>query len=300
MKNDQYFPFEANMFDDDRLCKLIEEMGMEGVGIYVGLLAELRRRDNYRCNMQSIPRIARNMRTSISKLLTVIIDYDLFLLEGDFDKGMLSAPYLDTVMAPLEEIRASKRQGGLARASQACRLPNGKFASKSQLVEKSKEEKSISSSTEEEKAAEVVVEKLSPIQHWEVYVNEATSSQSWLELIAMQSGLRMDFFNHLPFIIRTFKEHVQIQGSEHSILSLRDAKSYFSNYIRQGTVTNKRIRELLGKQKARSQQGNAYRYEDVDPVTGTRSYCGISIPPGAPPRPGENSLWDAVTGEWID
>lgn len=298
MKNDQYFPFEANMFDDDRLCKLIEDMGMEGVGIYVTLLAELRRRDHYRCNMQSLPRIARNMSTSMDKLLMVIVDYNLFQLKGNFEKGTLSSFYLDRVMTPLDDKRKQRKKTSKKTIDALERAPNGRFTVETVTVKKSKEEKSTSSSTEEEEAATVATEKLSPIQPWEVYVDEATSSQSWLELTGKQSGLGMDFFKYLPFIICTFKEHILTQGTEHSILSLRDAKSYFANYIRSATPTNKRVRELLEKEKARSQQENPYRYEDVDPVTGARSYCGISIPPGAPPRPGENSLWDAKTGEW--
>jgi hypothetical protein len=37
------------------------------------------------------------------------------------------------------------------------------------------------------------------------------------------------------------------------------------------------------------------RYEDFDPVTGQRSYCGIPIPPDAPPRADENMVWNKVT-----
>ncbi|GEM_PF-1184210 len=301
MVNDQYFPLEANLPDDDRLCQLIEQMGIEGMGIYITLLMELRRRNGYRLSMQSLPRIARNMHVSLNKVLTVIVDFGLFHLEGSFEKGILSSEYMDRVMMPLDRKRDQKIAASLKGYQSVDRTSGGQFTAAGGAVKKSKgnkskEKESTSSSTEEETAAAAA--KSVSLLPWETYFNQAMNEQSWLEVAGIQSGLGMDYLNHLPYIIALFKEHICVQGTEGSIQSLRDAKSYFANFIRNGTPTNTRLRQLLEKEKQRCAQQNPYRYEDIDPLTGARSYCGISIPRDAPPRPGENSLWDAVAGEW--
>ena len=121
---------------------------------------------------------------------------------------------------------------------------------------------------------------------WESWLNEALGERSWLELQAMHSGLGGAFLPYLELISKTFREHVLMQGTEVTICSLRDVKSYFSNYVRQGSITNKRLRELIEKAAAT----DVYRFEQL--VDGQRTYCGLPIPEGAPPRPAVTSVWD--------
>ena len=121
---------------------------------------------------------------------------------------------------------------------------------------------------------------------WESWLNEALGERSWLELQAMHSGLGGAFLPYLELISKTFREHVLRQGTEVTICSLRDVKSYFSNYVRQGSITNKRLRELIEKAAAT----DVYRFEQL--VDGQRTYCGLPIPEGAPPRPAVTSVWD--------
>ncbi len=121
---------------------------------------------------------------------------------------------------------------------------------------------------------------------WEGWLNEALGERSWLELQAMHSGLGGAFLPYLEVISKTFREHVLRQGTEVTICSLRDVKSYFSNYIRQGSITNKHLREVIEKTAAT----DVYRFEQL--VDGQRTYCGLTIPEGAPPRPAVTSVWD--------
>ena len=127
---------------------------------------------------------------------------------------------------------------------------------------------------------------------WEGWLNEALGERSWLELQAMHSGLGGAFLPYLEVISKTFREHVLRQGTEVTICSLRDVKSYFSNYIRQGSITNKHLREVIEKAAAT----NVYRFEQL--VDGQRTYCGLPIPEGAPPRPAVTSVWDERKHCW--
>ena len=169
-------------------------------------------------------------------------------------------------------------------------LVDNERVAKASLEEKRIEEKRIEEIKRKEKEATASEKESSSSgsksSSWEGWLNEALGERSWLELQAMHSGLGGAFLPYLEVISKTFREHVLRQGTEVTICSLRDVKSYFSNFIRQGTVTNKRLRKLIEKAAAT----NVYRFEQL--VDGQRTYCGLPIPEGAPPRPAMTSVWD--------
>ncbi|WP_277639279.1 Lin1244/Lin1753 domain-containing protein [Bacteroides graminisolvens] len=169
-------------------------------------------------------------------------------------------------------------------------LVDNECVAKASLEEKRIEEKRIEEIKRKEKEATASEKESSSSgsesSSWEGWLNEALGERSWLELQAIHSGLSGAFLPHLEVISKAFREHVLRQGTEVTICSLRDVKSYFSNFIRQGTVTNKRLRELIEKAAAT----NVYRFEQL--VDGQRTYCGLPIPEGAPPRPAVTSVWD--------
>ena len=164
------------------------------------------------------------------------------------------------------------------------------------LEEKRIEEKRIEEIKRKEKEATASEKESSSSgrksSSWEGWLNEALGERSWLELQAMHSGLGGAFLPYLEVISKTFREHVLRQGTEVTICSLRDVKSYFSNYIRQGSITNKHLREVIEK----AATTNVYRFEQL--VDGQRTYCGLPIPEGAPPRPAMTSVWDERKHCW--
>ena len=169
-------------------------------------------------------------------------------------------------------------------------LLDNELVAKSSLEENSIVENSIEEIKRKEKEATASEKESSSSgrksSSWEGWLNEALGERSWLELQAMHSGLGGAFLPYLEVISKTFREHVLRQGTEVTICSLRDVKSYFSNYIRQGSITNKHLREVIEK----AATTNVYRFEQL--VDGQRTYCGLPIPEGAPPRPAMTSVWD--------
>jgi hypothetical protein len=132
---------------------------------------------------------------------------------------------------------------------------------------------------------------------FERFVLSAMEDTFWKELVAMRSGLPL--FEKETEIVDIFIRHVVIMGNENSVISIRDAKNYFANFTRKGTATNRAIlEELLQAEAERQEKQKPNRYEDFDPVTGQRSYCGIPIPPDAPPRPDENMVWNTGSYGW--
>lgn len=139
------------------------------------------------------------------------------------------------------------------------------------------------------------------IRAFEKLVDEAVTDEYWLELITMRTGLPLK--KKRRQIVEIFKRHVIMMGKDTEIHSVKEAKNYFANYTRKGTATYKELVEELRQVASRHGQAPCggevimrIEYEDVNPETGERSYCGIRIPPEAPPRPNENAVWNK--GKW--
>ena len=294
MKKDQYFPHEANLRQTSEFMHLIEKEGMAGYGIYWGLIEYLRSQDNYIGDLRVLKSLSAQMRTSITRLLRILKNYGLFeLTDYTFQSSKLI-----TLMKPLE----SKRKLMDKRSSnddETINLRNRRNSletnTTSVTVKKSKEKKSKENTSSAEEVAAVVAAPLSCKLPWEEYVDELDKEQQWKEIMAMRTGLKMEFFSLYPRIVECFKNHVRALGKERSILSSSDAKQYFCFFLAPGSNTYQR---LMAQLKQPSDKDSPYRFEERDPTTGQRSYCGVPIPPDAPPRPNAQAVWNEETHQW--
>ena len=173
--------------------------------------------------------------------------------------------------------------------------------------EKNRGEKKNNNNKEKEIIAVAAVDKLprfselsETIPRWEQCINEAFITQSWLEAVGMMSGLKELFLNNLSFIRDLFKKHVVAQGNTGGITSVSEAEAYFANYIRRERPTRLFLEEKL-KERSRMQNESISLspYETYNPLTGERSYCGVPLPAGAPPRPNGRATWDSLKQSWI-
>lgn len=79
MKKDAYyFSHDANAQDDPKIMLLIEQMAMEGTGIYWCLIEKLRAEKDYTLPLSVIPSFAHRWHTSTEKVQTVVKNYGLF------------------------------------------------------------------------------------------------------------------------------------------------------------------------------------------------------------------------------
>ena len=304
MKNDQYFRLNATMMANDSILTLIEELGMEGYGIYIALLGELRQRDDYTCAASSLPALARRWNTGVETVRQVVNNFGLFV--PGTDNISFSSSYLNEVMRRLEEKRRQGATGRSVRTVTAQRAANGRFTAANRTEEKSIAEKREKRGEEEPTPASYDLE-LSPLQaqrsadsvnHWEQYIDEAFADRSWLEVAAMHSGMGLRFAERLPEITAFFKQHVRTYGKEATVGTTEDAKCYFSNFVRPASPTRKALDAELARTDCKHREENPYRYEERDPATGLRSYCGLPIPNEAPPRPNACAVWDGARRQW--
>lgn len=84
MSENYWFSHDFNAKDDPKIMLLIDELGMEGYGIYWVLIETLRGcpEAQYRYPLRLIPSLARKYATTSPKVETVIRNYGLFIIEN--------------------------------------------------------------------------------------------------------------------------------------------------------------------------------------------------------------------------
>jgi uncharacterized protein YdaU (DUF1376 family) len=295
MKKDQYIPHEVSMRNTTEVMNLIENEGMAGYGIYWALLEYLRTQDDYVGDLRVLKSLARQLKTKLAKIESVLNSYGLFSVT-DYT---FRSRKLESAMKPLEEKRKamSKQNAGKAEANrkqnevktdaERNQVPCNSLKTNSEMVLSKVKESKVKKSKE-------ITSSLSPsLPAWERYVDELQQEEQWKELMAMRTGLKQQFYTLYPRIAENFKQHVRLLGNEGRILSPSDAKHYFCFFLEPGSVTFKRLVAELQKPVDKGK----YKFEDRNPVTGQRSYCGVSIPADAPPRPNEQAVWNG--GKWV-
>jgi hypothetical protein len=84
-KDAYYFSHDSNAKDDPKCVLLIEQLGLEGYGIFWVLIETLRDQPEYKYPVNLIPALARRYNTTAEKVKTVIHSYGLFTIdEQDF------------------------------------------------------------------------------------------------------------------------------------------------------------------------------------------------------------------------
>ena len=301
MKKDQYIPHEISMRSTTEVMNLIEKEGPAGYGIYWALMEYLRVQDGYIGDIQALKTLKRELKIRQTKLDKVLYGYGLFVCNGN----TFYSPKLNEVMKPFEQRRAKieayKRQKQKDNSLETSDVSSGKsdivsfeVKGKGEGKGEGKEDTSspISSSSTAEAAEEKVLSS-SFVPTWERYIDELKDDEQWMELVAMRSGLKQQFYTLFPRIVESFKRHVRAIGNEGHIVSSGDAKHYFWFFMNPSSPTYKNL--ILELQKPVDK--GKYKYEDRDPATGQRSYCGVPIPADAPPSPNSQAVW--CDGKWV-
>ena len=296
MKRDQYIPHEVSMRNTSEVMNLIEKEGMEGYGIYWALMEYLRTQDDYIGDIEVLKSLARQLRVRLPKLKRIMENYGLF----SCTETTFLSPKLVEVMKPFEDRRArieaykrNKEKENSLEISDVSSEKGGivSFEVKGKGEGKGKEERKTTSSLKEKDDDGLVPVSITPA--WERYVDELRHEQSWIEIMAMRSGLGKAFVQRFDKVLQLFKEHVQAVAHESHIVSPSEAKRYFCFFNTPGSATFQKLVDKLQKPVDKGK----YKHEDRDPTTGKRSYCGVPIPDDAPPRPNSQAVWNG--SEWI-
>lgn len=140
-KDSYYFSHDSNARNDIKMVKIRRALGLEGYGIYFCLIEILRDQKDFKLPLTSISDIAFELHTSEEKVKTIILAYDLFVIEEDthFFSARLLRSMLELENKRQRFIDAGKK-GGEASVKQ--RLSNA--STDAQPLNKSKVNKSKS------------------------------------------------------------------------------------------------------------------------------------------------------------
>ena len=108
-KDCYYFPHDSNAKDDPKCVLMIEQLGMEGYGIYWMLVEVLRDQPDYTYPVANIPALARRYNTSAEKVRTVVYNYALFTVKDDL---IFFSESLNRRMQAFNETRAKRSEAG--------------------------------------------------------------------------------------------------------------------------------------------------------------------------------------------
>jgi hypothetical protein len=112
MKKDAYyFPHDSNAKDDPKLTLVIDQLGLEGYGIFFILIELLREQPEYKYPLQLLPSLARKYATTHEKIKTVVYNYNLFEIDEVYFKSLS----LIRRMIPLEKNREQRKEAVNAR-----------------------------------------------------------------------------------------------------------------------------------------------------------------------------------------
>lgn len=82
-KDAYYFSHDSNAKDDFKCMLLIEELGLEGYGIFWVLVETLREQENFKYPLKLLSSLARKYNTTVVKMEVVVRNYNLFVVEND-------------------------------------------------------------------------------------------------------------------------------------------------------------------------------------------------------------------------
>jgi len=282
---------DTKIMQDPRVEQMLEIEGIPGFGTLIALKLELAKRPEQQCTLKQLKIVGKRLGMKPKTLRSTVCNYGLFDIK-ELDNGEVL-------------ISVCERTCGDTSAGDGPAMPPHVGAHVAACVEEKKEMMSIPDGHTRE---------IQKIPNWEKYIDQAAEDMIWLETVAMNNYLPIK--DRLPEMMAIFKRHVRAQANENQIGNVKEAKRYFANYARAGKPTYKRLMEELravrhGGQVSMRPGGKVPHpschaggkmpmrvgYEDIDPETGERSYCGIPIPAEAPPRPNEYAVY--LNDQWV-
>jgi hypothetical protein len=144
-KEAYYFSHDANAQDDPKCMLLIDQLGMEGYGIFWGLIEKLRNEPDYKLPIYVLPSLAKRWGTSKEKVQTVVSEFGLFVMDENmfFSERLQRSMLLKSEKARANALNRWKLSDGNATAMQPHSDRNATAMQKDAIkVKKSKEKES--------------------------------------------------------------------------------------------------------------------------------------------------------------
>lgn len=192
-KDAYYFSHDSNAKDDPKCVLLIEQLGLEGYGIFWVLIETLRDQPEYKYPLLLIPALARRFNTTTEKMKAVVYNYSLFQIEND--QFFFSQSLLDR-MIPMEQNRLKRSLAG--KKGNEIRWGNSQkeIAFQSQCDRKTSQSKVKESKEDKSKEEYIKEEYKEPFFDWieykksrrETYKSEKSKQACYNKLVNLSGG----------------------------------------------------------------------------------------------------------------
>ncbi len=103
-----WFSHDSNAKDDPKIMILIDQLGPEGYGLFWILIEILRDQTGYKYPLRLLPILAKRYYTSHEKMLAVVKNYSLFIIEED------EFFYSDSLIERMQYLEIKREQRRLA------------------------------------------------------------------------------------------------------------------------------------------------------------------------------------------
>ena len=140
MKDAYYFSHDSNARNDQRLMKVRMKYGLEGYGIYFGIIEILREQSDYTLTFSDLDSISFDLRVERNIIDDIVENFDLFEIDGH---SMFYSKSLKKRMEKLDLIKQKRadagRVGGKSKANAKAKVKQNQASKvKQSIVKKSK------------------------------------------------------------------------------------------------------------------------------------------------------------------
>jgi hypothetical protein len=84
MKTGSYFPHFENARNDNKILKIRRKLGLDGYAVYFMILEVLRAQSDFKLSLFDIEELEFDFRTDKQIIISIIHDFDLFIVENGF------------------------------------------------------------------------------------------------------------------------------------------------------------------------------------------------------------------------
>lgn len=128
-----YFPHDSNARNDQRLLKARMKYGMEGYGVYFGIIEILREQSNYKLPISAFESIAFDLRVDV-KIIKYLVMGECNLFEYDGNTDEFYSKSLKRRLERMDELKQKRaeagRKGGKATAKLKQKIGTAKALNK--------------------------------------------------------------------------------------------------------------------------------------------------------------------------
>ncbi|GEM_PF-5941715 len=259
-----WIKLETTILSDPRIQRLMDEMGVKGLGIYV--IIRMMCDANEGCMYPDLCRGCGDL-TSRKMLRRIIDEYDLFY--EDVENPHVLRAYVCA--------RASVRAITREPAREPVRGPVREIARAPKPTE------------------EIEIENIDidNIREWLMSPNNLP----WREPVMMHSGYSSLLKTYWADAVEFFLQHMMAQDKLSAIYNEHEARQYFSNFSRLSIGSGLRLKEHLQERAEKALQASPSALHEQN---GIQYYNGRPLPADAPSRPSDTAEWDEASGTWFE